>query len=232
MFAHFYGTLNSIIHLAIEKKEAIHITFYDLFKCFDTLSLKECCNDLYEAGIRDDRLVMIYKGSRKNRVAINTPVGKTDRVDINEIVTQGGPLGPIMCSVQIDEIGKEALERNEYLYNYKNVKIPPLAMMDDLATISKCGTESIESNAFINAKIEEKTLKLNQQKCHQLHISRQTNDQSKCQQIRVHDKIMLKAPKEKYLGDVISSDGRNIENMKGKVAAGTAAIATIMNILK
>ena len=151
---------------AAPKKEEIEIIFYDLWKCFDTLSLKECCNDLYEAGINDDRLSMIYQGGLKNNVAINTPIGKTERIEIKEIITQGGPLGPIQCSIHIDGIGKEALERNEYLYNYKNVKIPPLAMMDDLATISTCGTDSIKCNAYINAKIEEKTLQLNADKCH------------------------------------------------------------------
>ena len=90
---------------------------------------------------------MIYQGSLKNNVAINTPIGKTDRIEIKEIITQGGPLGPIQCSIHIDGIGKEALERNEYLFDYKSVMIPPLAMMDDLASISKCGINTIETKA-------------------------------------------------------------------------------------
>ena len=104
--------LHSVIHHAIAKKEAVDLRFYDLYKCFDTLALKECCNDLFEAGIIDDRLKLIYEGSKKNNVLINTPIGQTNRTIIEEIVTQGGPLGPIQCSVHIDKIGKEALERN------------------------------------------------------------------------------------------------------------------------
>ena len=36
-------------------------------------------------------------------------INKTKEINIDEIVTQGGPLGPIMASLQIDTIGKEAL---------------------------------------------------------------------------------------------------------------------------
>ena len=159
---------------------------------------------------------MIYEVSRINKVSVNTPVGKTKSIYINDIGTQGGPLGPLMCSLQIDKIGKETLERNEYLYDYKNMKIPPLSMMDDIASISKCGTDSIELNAFINAKIEEKTLQLNRDKCHQLHINRKVKNMNNCQNIKIHDKIMLTASKEKYLGDIISNDGLNNETLKLK----------------
>ena len=202
----------------------------DLYKCFDKLSLKECCNDLYEAGITDDRLNMIYEGSKTNRVALNTPIGQTNHILIEENVTQGGPLGPIQCSLHIDKIGKEALERDEYLFLYKNVKIPPLSMMADLACLSKCGIESIESNAYINSKIEQKQLKFNEGKCHQLHIKDSNNND--CPTIKVHDKFMMKSTKDKYLGDVITNDGKNHENIKHRALKGVGIVSSIINLLK
>ena len=78
--------LNSIIHEAIKKKMSIDIEVLDVKKCFDSLDLVECCNNLYEYGVRDDRLALHYEGMRENDVAVNSPVGQTDRMMVPDIV--------------------------------------------------------------------------------------------------------------------------------------------------
>ena len=50
---------------------------------------------------------------------ISTPMGMTEPKVVNKVVTQGGALGPKLCSVQIDNIGKDAIESGEHLYKYK-----------------------------------------------------------------------------------------------------------------
>ena len=44
-------------------KEAIDINVYDVIKCFDSLWLSECINDLYDAGLQNDKLVLLYKSN-------------------------------------------------------------------------------------------------------------------------------------------------------------------------
>ena len=51
-----YSIINSVIN---KETPAIDIHMYDLSKCFDGLWLEECCNNLYEAGITNDKLAMI-----------------------------------------------------------------------------------------------------------------------------------------------------------------------------
>ena len=73
-----------------------------------------------------------------NFVSVKTPVGQTDRVNVQKIVTQGGTFGPIECSNSIDKIGKLCHEKGEHLFTYKNlVNIMPLSMVDDLLAISE-----------------------------------------------------------------------------------------------
>ena len=43
---------------------------------------KETMNDLFEAGVNDDNLAVIYEANREVKVAIKTPHGLTDRVGI------------------------------------------------------------------------------------------------------------------------------------------------------
>ena len=78
----------------------------------------------------------------------------TDRFAVKEIEMQGTVMGPIKASVQLDTLGRDCYERQEGLYLYNDcVSVPPLMMIDDLASFSVCGPQSVITNVIINAKI-------------------------------------------------------------------------------
>ena len=96
---------------------------------------------------------MVYRTSKTNSVAINTAVGQRERTIIPDIVTQGGTWGPMMCSNSIDTIGRFCQD-NGLIYKYKNAsRIIPLAMVDDLLTISPCGVETIAMSSTVNIPV-------------------------------------------------------------------------------
>ena len=94
--------INGVINEAVNRGRPIDILMHDYRQCFDTLWLEECINDLYDAGIQDDKLALIYEVNKKNQVSIKTPFGITPRVNINQIVLQGEVLGPLQCSVKVE----------------------------------------------------------------------------------------------------------------------------------
>ena len=48
--------LNAIMNNAVNgTKEALDIGIYDAERCFDSLWLEECLNDLFDAGIKSDK---------------------------------------------------------------------------------------------------------------------------------------------------------------------------------
>jgi hypothetical protein len=86
-----------------------------------------------------------------------TPVGKTDRQSIHNVIAQGVVFGPIFCSKQVDTFGQECLEDNKYTYMYRGeVEIPSLSIVDDLLCVSECGYKTTMANAFINLKTDGK----------------------------------------------------------------------------
>ena len=128
------------------------------------LWLGETINDLYETGLKNDNLNLIYKLNENTKVAVVTSHGLTDRVDINKIVMQGENLAPLECSIQIDTFGKEFVAKNKHLLPYRDgVPVPPLSMVDDL--ISKCGIKSLGMNSF-------KKLQFGENKCHKIHVGK------------------------------------------------------------
>ena len=99
--------MNGVIHYVLANKKAtpIYVKVVDFKQCFDTLWLEECMNNLFEAGIDDDNLAMIYEANRNINVAVSTPNGLTTRDNIERIVLQVDVFGPLECSVQIDTFG-------------------------------------------------------------------------------------------------------------------------------
>ena len=60
--------------------------------------------DLYDSlpqEQHDDKLALIYQANSDNQVAVNTSVGITERVNIKNIVTQGGVFGPMCVQIQL-----------------------------------------------------------------------------------------------------------------------------------
>ena len=247
--------LNGIICdvLSTNKKKPVDIQILDYKQCFDTLWLQECLNDLYDSGVNDDKLALLYKVNSNVKVAVKTPVGKTERKDIHDVITQGDIFGPILCSNLVDTFGRECLLKGKYTYSYKGeVDIPPLGMIDDLVCVSECGHRTAMMNAFINHKSSSKKLQFGVEKCKKMHVGR-IKREYKCQDLKVDkwEEVRIKNDEnieieedlfvgehkmeekmeEKYLGDVISNDGKNIKNIKARAAKGKGIVNRIITIL-
>ena len=193
-----------IINFAVKEKLEVELNLYDLEKCFDSMWYKETINDLWDSGVQDEKFAVIAKMNERCKIAVKTPVGITNRFDLEEIEMQGTKFSNLKCSVQIDTLGKECYTSGEGLFLYKNcVYVPPMGMIDDIASFALSGPEAIKTNAIINAKIETKKLKFGPAKCYNIHLG---NDEEQ-QLLKVHDYAMNVKEYETYLGDVICKSG-------------------------
>ena len=209
----------------------IDIQIMDIRKCFDEMSYKETANDLYDAGVRNDHFNLMANSNKKCQVAIKTPWGSvTDRVELCEIEMQGTVPAPLKCSIQIDTLGKECLESGEGLYKDKKyVNIPPLAMIDDILAVSECSVESVKVNALIQSKVAHKNLQLGTDKCFKMHVGKQ--NKNCCPDLKVENEVMLSSSKEKYLGDILTSDGKINSNIEERYNKGIGIVNQILGYL-
>ena len=88
-------------------------------------------NDVFDAGIQDNHLSLMYANDSLSKVAIKTPVGLTQREDILKTVNQGEVLSPLKATVSVDSIARDQQENlDEHLYRYQGeVVIPPLGQV-------------------------------------------------------------------------------------------------------
>ena len=137
----------------------------------------EVINDLYEAGVKDDKLALLYEIKKSNYLAVKTQHGLTERKEVEKIICQGDPWGSRQCSVQIDSIGRDSLADDLEPFKYKGeVEIPALVMVDDILTIAESGYKTARMNSFITAKIALKKLQLGPKKCFVLHTGKEHED--------------------------------------------------------
>ena len=223
--------LNAVINNARGKsEEALDIGVYDVRKCFDTMWNQEAINDIYELGFQNDKLPLLYLENETAKVAIKTSAGTTERVTIRNNIMQGTVWAGLMCTATMDKLGKQVYKTPHLLYKYKGtVDVPPLEMVDDILTLSKCGATSLAMNATVNAFITSKKLELNKNKCSQIHIGKKSN---LCPKLKVHNGEMKKADQEKYLGDVINKNGKQNATIVERISKGHGIVTNILALIK
>ena len=154
-------------------KQPIDISVYDVIKCFDSLWVQECLNDMFDAGMKNDKLNVLSLLNQNAQVAVKTSNGLTQRETISNIIMQGTVWGGIFCTTTMDKLGQIKYDNPELLYKYKNsVGIPALEMVDNILDIQKCGIDSVKSNQVVNTFIENKKLELGPDKFHKIHCGK------------------------------------------------------------
>ena len=152
-------------------------------------------------------------------------------------------------------VGKECLENKKHLYLYKEiVEVPPLAMVDDIVTISECGHKTTAMNAFIDTRASCKKLQFGVNKCKKIHVGK-TKSKTKCQNLKIGEwKVknvnnietnelsredtyngeteITETEEEKYLGDIISKSAKNVRNITARKNKSIGICRKIMKSLQ
>ena len=249
--------INGIIHEHKKSKtKPVTIQILDYSCCFDSLWQDEVTNELFDAGVDNDKLALLHKINETNHIRVKTSAGLSDvkTVKKKNIICQGDPWGSIECGVIIDGFGKESLNPELEPYHYKNkVPVPLLGMVDDTILISESGYKTSRLNAFINAKTAVKRLQFGKEKCHVMYVGKDIPDHKKIElhvdgwkmhevqrmetgQVHVEETFdgeqeMTESTVEKYLGQVICNDGSNVKNVATRSGKGMGMISIIENII-
>ena len=95
--------LNAINNSVVNGKEdSVDIQVFDVEKCFDALWVEECINDIYEAGLKNDKLSLLFLENQNANISIKTHGGKSKRFSIKNIIMQGTVWGSLLCTTSMD----------------------------------------------------------------------------------------------------------------------------------
>ena len=82
--------LHSVMDETLKGKEScLDLVFYDLAQAYDSLWLDHTLLDLYENNVNSNLLNLLHELSKKTTISIKTPVGISDKREIDETIMQG-----------------------------------------------------------------------------------------------------------------------------------------------
>ena len=198
------------------------IEFCDLKKAFDKMILTHVMNDIWDANIRGRIWRNILKINEKTNIIIKTPYGNTDKVNAQQILKQGSVLASTMAALLTDSSNK--LIHNQLGTWYGEIKINNILFQDDIARI-----ETSAKNLNAANKIFEVFQDLNGMLFHETKTVFISN--SKNSKISINNANISQKNAAKYLGDIISDDGKydqTIEERKLNINGIIAEIKSIM----
>ena len=136
----------------------------------------------------------------------------------------------LMCTTTMDKLCQLAFNDEKILYKYRGtVAVPPLEMVDDIITTSKCGSTSVALNEAVNTFINLKKLKLSDKKCSKIHIGKNID---LCPDHKVHGKELKSTEKEKYLGDFLTNKANSKDTIEDRKSRGNAALSQMSAVLQ
>ena len=121
--------------------------FVNIEKCFDSLWLEDCIlNSLWDPGVKDDILRLIYLINTKATVTIKTPLGDTDPLFLSNFAKQETVLGPVFNNCSSIKLSTDSID-----HNFGSVQIKSVEFVDDLADPNRDKQSALASNAVLEA---------------------------------------------------------------------------------
>ncbi len=202
-----------------------YIIYGDAVKCFDKLWLRDTLVELYKAGCSPQDIGMIYEMNRETEISISTPVGKTEKIKIGEVVKQGTVLGPTLCCVETDQINNMGEDQERALGDQV---IGILVFVDDV--MSAGSAEDIERcirNMNQMEKLKKFTYGLKKTKYMVINSGREEK-QKIVEAVKAG--IVDECSEYEYLGFWINQDGNcmlQIEKKSKKVKGQVLALKSL-----
>ena len=131
-----------------------YLTFADAVKCFDNLWLDDGIKDLWKCGMSVRDCISIRNMNRKAVAIVETPVGVTKEIVVEDIVRQGTVSGPAICGASMDQVN--TIGYKVATHYGPNIEINILAFVDDLVS---GGSQKTANKTITNCQMMEEKKK-------------------------------------------------------------------------
>ena len=130
----------------------IDLVFYYVTQAYDALWMEHGLLDLFHSGVKNNALNLLYEANKKANIQVKTPVGVTEKKEINDVIMQGESISSIVCTSSVDRVSRDCKLKK---YEYKDVvEIPKLGFVDDILDINKCGEATKNMNEYTTEEMD------------------------------------------------------------------------------
>ena len=152
---------------------------------------------LWESGVGGPEWMTIYLMNKSADIIIQTPVGETKPIELQEVVMQGTVMAAVMCAKMIDT-ATENLENVGAGIQYGEVRITSQMFQDEILQ-SSTTTETTQKAALANEIFQDTNrMRFNMEKSQMMCIPQKQGIE---QTVRLNNQEFSRYTQYKYLGD-------------------------------
>ena len=169
-------------------------------------------DNLYKSDIKGKLYRLIYELNKSNQIQIKTSVGTTSNFKTGENVTQGSVGGGLISSINLDIPIRTFFKESVHEVKYGDIMMGPIIYQDDLARLASNVVDAQAGIIKVEACMETKMLDLHDEKSCFLVVGKgkvlnQVKNELQMSPLNLYGKPMKQKKQEKYLGDLLHSDG-------------------------
>ena len=219
--------MKAIIDISIKEKRETYVTFYDVTKAYDNADNDDMLAVLWEKGFKGKAWRVLKKMTDGLKAIAKTNFGPTRTIEMEIGGRQGSSLTGRLFAKLMDMIAEELNEAEEGFTLSHEFQVPALLWVDDVITIAEGeGNQELMLQKIDDFATRHK-LKWGQAKCNVMRVgSHSTNER----EWKLGDLSIQESNSYKYLGDILTNDGKNSKNLesrKNKLLASSAQINSI-----
>jgi hypothetical protein len=208
------GMMRTLCERNLEHGNVINVCFIDFEKAFDRVNWPKMMEVLKDIGIdwRDRRLIMRLYLEQNARVVLGEE--STDSCEIGRGVRQGCLISPMLFSIYAEKMMTEVLGEVEEGIKVGGKLLSDIRFADDQAMVA--GTEEGLQRMMLvmNEVAIRYGMKINIKKTKAMRISRKGGGRLN---IMIEGKQVEQVKRFKYLGALITEDGRCVEEIRSRI---------------
>ena len=218
--------VRALISCAVAMRQKYILTFYDVKKAYDHAERDDMMYILWQKGVRGKMWRLTCALNNELTAKIKTPYGFTRQIKREVGGKQGGKIMTTTFAKLMDLLPEEMLQDHEMGVEIENVRIPALLFVDDVTTIATNYTQQQKTLNQVDEFAKKHCMEWGADKCAVMEIGKHSNVY---QSWSLGGEQINHVNQYKYLGDIISRDGKNIKNIEqrlSKIKASTCSIIT------
>ena len=205
--------LRAIINISITQKRATFLTFFDISKAYDRVDNEDLLVTMWDKGLKGKAWRILRKLNVDLSSIVKTRFGDTKEFNMEIGGKQGSKLTGCMFAKMVDLLAEEFLSTKEGFYISEDLIIAFLLWVDDIVSCIE-GTENLKKALEkINEFAVKHKIKWSNEKCNVMKIGKHDDEDTEW---KVGEMTIQETSKYKYLGDIITNDGKNTENLKAR----------------
>ena len=204
--------LRGLMTISIENKQNLFLTFYDVSKAYDNADVNNMLHVMWKNGVRG-KLWRILRSMSTNLTAqIKTRYGFSRQIVRENGGRQGSRLTGRLFSKQMDVLSEEFIQKDNL-----NVKINPnfsigcFEFVDDVMTCTHGKKNQKEVLLRVDEFAQINKLEWGAEKCQVMQVGRKIKPPETWD---LGPKQIKNTTSYKYLGDVITNDGKYKQNIE------------------